>query len=459
MNNDVIKFCQKCKERIFLDIDKCPICGGELTEAKRIKREERASRRMVKEMKTEIEESIKESFEKGELKPTRYDVRVYPSFLDKHFKMVNLDQDQKLNVIDRIIKDDFGISLAGRAWYKTHYCETLEEFIYPFISDIELSETLKKEIIENQKAVTIDDVKRGLVTLGVNFPGKGCYINGWAFSKLYDCRNAKEALYNQDVYPEIVGTVTHEKLGHGFIDAFTKAGEETIKLKSAQYYLAEHFNLKTMDTPDDALLGEKWGIVFDSMKYTQEGYAMWVQNYVLSRLGEIDSEKDYSSHLSDYDYQNVMDVLDSIASKNPSTSDVIDNFKYIYETEVIDEKRIHNAVVGLQEDEDKIEEDFTSSIGRPPRYVLGYLLMKKIEERLGTKCVPYSIIIAGNLQYNLDKISNTDLARMVHTEPKLNIDTRLALISCLPGEEKNNIKHLSNMAKEYLNMVIPKELI
>jgi hypothetical protein len=99
--------------------------------------------------------------------------------------------------------------------------------------------------------------------------------------------------------------------------------------------------------------------------------------------------------------------------------------------------------------------------GRPWQghaYDIGYFLIKKIEKKFSIFCVPLAVQIACNVKYGIDSISNTDLYRMVYEKPRLNINTRLAQLSCLPEPEEiptNNVKYFSELARELLNFTPP----
>ncbi|MBS3817394.1 MAG: hypothetical protein KGY76_07525, partial [Candidatus Thermoplasmatota archaeon] len=92
------------------------------------------------------------------------------------------------------------------------------------------------------------------------------------------------------------------------------------------------------------------------------------------------------------------------------------------------------------------------NLGQPPRYILGYLIFKKLEESVGKENVPHAVKIACSVEYNLSDISVSDLERLVKKE-KFNLDTRILKLSRLDlGERKNDLEVLKKFAFEGLNM-------
>ena len=65
------------------------------------------------------------------------------------------------------------------------------------------------------------------------------------------------------------------------------------------------------------------------------------------------------------------------------------------------------------------------------------------------------LAIAGNVKYNIENISVSDLQKVVCRNPKFNIDIRMALLTTL-NVEKGNLEKIVEEAREKLNFVVPK---
>ena len=101
------------------------------------------------------------------------------------------------------------------------------------------------------------------------------------------------------------------------------------------------------------------------------------------------------------------------------------------------------------------DEAFGSELGQPVAYVLGYLLLRRLEGRLGWKNMPAAVAIAGNVTYNLEETSVADLAALVNGDPRLNVDARLALLGALELEPGQGPTELARQARETLSLAVP----
>jgi len=460
-----MKVCPKCGEQIYVDvgdIEDCPVCGTKLIGAEKgHKKPDRGNdKNIIPEIKSELNEELRPSVgKKKQDKPFNATTNLssaenlYPTEISH--RVVPL-REEKLDIVDNVVNENLllpiGINLMDKDWPTTYYCETLEEYTEQLYLDKEISETTRKWIKEKAQ-------EKG--SWGVSLPGRGYFINGWLFARIYGCKNARDVLQHKEGYPQLLGTIAHEKLGHGFIDLFTTVGEELVKIKNKCFYLGEHFYEKPADTPEWTLLTEKWNTLFSIMQFTQEGYATWVETYTLEDVQRKDKKRRYpiSPRIT---YNHLLKLIDEAedmmkAEEEKQTLEILgDALRCIYEDEEANDLQIHASIMLLQQSGDIIDKIVHSfdTVWQGYRYDLGYLIMKKVEKKFGTNCVPHAVQIACNVKYNVEQISNADLRNIVTEKPKLNIDTRLALISHLPEGTKNDIEHLSEMARELLNFAI-----
>ncbi len=193
---------------------------------------------------------------------------------------IDLSHDGALQRLDTIMWDEFALQdiFPGQPMsrYPVVYCETLEEFIAPILSDMDCSPTEREKRLKSWIARArrkAHDDKGG--TLGVNLPGRGCFINGWFFGTVNDM-TAQEALNNVRVLSDILETTCHEKLGHGFIAELTAMGEEKIDLGLWRFELAQDFPFRTVDSPRSTLLRQKYLSIHQTSRFLEEGWAMWI---------------------------------------------------------------------------------------------------------------------------------------------------------------------------------------
>ncbi len=385
------------------------------------------------------------------------------------FGRKDLRRHPELEAIDRIMDEDFALRsrLAGASSdYPTVYCETLEEYFDPYVKILNLSETTRKEIVQHLIARAEADAENtgGGGEFGVNWPGQGCFVNGWLFA-YRRAADAAAALRDPATLPFILATVAHEKHGHGFITEFTMSGREKKDIQMFRQDLAARFNVRLADTPDDVLLREKWSILFMSSVFLEEGWSVWVENYLLRRLRESGSRGPDWTRMKDrrqYRLEAVAPLLARLAGRGGEKAAAArtcgEAVDFIFRGDVLDEEKTLRACRGLEETEAVLADDFASAFGQYPRYVLGYLLVEKVERAVGTANVPYAVAIAANVRYGLASIANSDLARVAASEPRLNLNARLALLSGLDLKAKGDPTELAARAREELNFKIPENL-
>ncbi|HUW09574.1 MAG TPA: hypothetical protein VM537_07565 [Anaerolineae bacterium] len=385
--------------------------------------------------------------------------------------MVDLYRAYDLEAIDRLMAEDFELRRYfpdKDLIYPTIYCETLEEYFQPHVEYLDLSDTTKQRLMEQlrQQAEEMAELRPGSGEFGVHWPGRGCYLNGWLFA-YGRAPDARAALADPGLLPYILATAAHEKLGHGFVTEFTAAGLEKKELQLWRHEIGNRFGIQIVDSPQATLLHEKWSILFHTSQHAEEGWAMWIQNYMLRRLRELATEGehiDFGRARRDYSLDDTLDALEKIEFKHQDQD--LRELAHWYRESVqriflqpqIDLQTLHQAALTLQEYGPRLAQPMGELLGQPPSYVVGSLLCRRLEEVLGANCVPFAVVIACNLSYNLGEIANADLARLVHDDPRLNIDSRLVQLTRLEVDTKDDIAELAQAAREALNLSPPAEL-
>jgi hypothetical protein len=508
--------CSKCGEKIHVStfiIEECPVCGSRLNNTLQQKEsiEKTYINNLKKEINSELYNELISSFDvqkKNSSELKHFDV----DLVESHHSNVSMKKDIKpdkemhmssrqnsvnkynninktfektipisgldfLKTIDRVVNltllNHINIDISKVEWPETYYCDTLEDYVDVITRNLEISNTSREFILSYYKQQEEEAKKERVPSdyssvYGMNLPGIGFFINGHCFSYIFGIDSFHSIKENDEAYAAFLETVAHEKLGHGFIDLFTAYGKDIQKIKITNRLLSELFYYKKFDTPEGELSHEKWEILYHSTKFTQEGYASWIERYALLEMKK-KSEFKYIP-FKRIDLNTISSIL-KIPHKFETTNEFIENISVfdeisnglekIFKEDVEFDKSIIPQTIRLLndygEDIDKlIRAEHPSWQGHA--YEFGYLLMKKIEKKFGLFCVPLAVQIACNVKYGIDSISNTDLYRMVYEKPHLNIDTRLAKLSCLPEPEeisKNNIEYFSKQTRELLNFALP----
>lgn len=376
-----------------------------------------------------------------------------------------------LQQLDALMWQAFGLETrfpgAPLGQYPVIYCETLEEFFTSFVFDADASDSSKQEALAFLIAQAEAQAREsGGGTLGVNLPGRGCYVNGWLFGFARGVA-PRAALQDPAILPRIVETVCHEKLGHGFIAALTAVGQEKTRLGLWRFDLAQKFHLRTVDTPQSALLLRKYALVHQSTRFTEEGWATWIEQVMLwfaARKGLLPGVQAAEHLQAKYSLAQVGQLLQQLRQNAAPESEernlvelvaavthiLADDKSDFSEGDVFTAIRIWQEVAGV------FDPVFSQVFGQPAVYVLGYLLLRKLEARLGWQNLPYAVAIAGNVSYDLEAIAVTDLGQLLAGDPRLNVDARLALLSTLRLQPGQGPAELARQAREQLDFALPQ---
>ncbi|MBN1922501.1 MAG: hypothetical protein JW892_14735 [Anaerolineae bacterium] len=384
---------------------------------------------------------------------------------------VALSTDALLQQLDTLMWEAFGLNDhfpgAPLGQYPVIYCETLQEFFTPFVLDEDASESSKQEALAALIAEAEEQARtKGGGILGINVPGRGCFVNGWFFGFARGVA-PRAALQDPEVLPRIVETVCHEKLGHGYIAALTAAGQEKTRLGLWRFDLAQHFHLRTVDTPQSALLLRKYALVHATTRFSEEGWATWIEQTMLwlaARKGLLPGIQAGEHLQAKYSLAAVGQLLQQLRENAAPESDERMFFEVVAAvTQILaDDKTdfavgdVFTAIRAWQEVSAFLDDAFSQVFGQPAVYVLGYLLLRKLEARLGWQNLPYAVAIAGNVSYDLETIAVTDLEQLLNHNPRLNVDARLALLSTLRLQPGEGPAELARLAREKLDFALPE---
>ena len=375
-----------------------------------------------------------------------------------------------LQQLDALMWQAFGLESrfpgAPLSQYPVIYCETLAEFFAPILEDLDLSASTRQAALAAYVAeAEAQASETGGGTLGVNLPGRGCYVNGWLFGRARKLA-PRAALQDPALLPRIVETVCHEKLGHGYIAALTAVGQEKTRLGLGRFDLAQKFHLRAVDTPQSALLRVKHGLLYNATKFTEEGWATWIEQmmvWLAARHGVLPADKASEPVQPKYSLAAVAQALEQWRQAMPSQSqerqffEVVGALTYILADDQNDytESDLFTAIRVWQDVAPLLDEAFGQVFGQPSLYVIGYLLLRRLEARLGWQNLPYAVALAGNVTYDLADIPATDLASLLQSDPRLNVDARLALLSALRLEPGQGPAELARQARERLGFALP----
>lgn len=369
---------------------------------------------------------------------------------------VNLSSDNRLYELDEAFIRIFNLNEffpRDSLLYRTIYCETLDEFFTPFVDVLNLSRGTKQQILKDL-CTDAENMSQAGGTYGVNLPGIGCYLNGWLFAKRAGI-TPSQALQNPEILTSIMKTAVHEKLGHGFLDLYSELGKVEASLGAMNLKIAEQFNIQTAADPINKIRQSQYNILIRNSIFQQEGWATWLESFYDIHVFKRGPHPRHS-------FKRLIESIKTIPTESAEENSVVESL--LASLEIVlgngqeNPQTILSAINFLHKLDQSFEDYFSSHLQQPLRYVLGELLMLKIELNLGARCVPYAALIAGNITLDPEKISLTDMRELFSYDPFLNPDARLVMLSTLKTENKNEVRELSRMAENYWSMQIPNQL-
>ena len=367
--------------------------------------------------------------------------------------LVNLSGSSRLNELDetfiRVFKLGKYYNVAGLN-YETRYCESLVEFWEPLVGQMNYSDTARSAALDSLVRETEETAKKtkGGGTFGYALPGIGAYLNGWLFA--YNTKGTPgEAFKRPEIARQVFATAAHEKLGHGFLFAYSAVGQVKVKLGLAQFELSSRFGLLSSDDPTTSLRRQQYGLLHQTTQFLEEGWATWVENVMVPTRPR-------------YKLNQVVEALQSLPANIPDRRQVQETLTacltVLFGEEDFQLQVIHQAVKVLTSLNAALEDHFSDKLGQPLRYVAGELILSQAEANLGAGCVPYAALIAGNISFDPAAISYVDLLNLMNQDPRLHPDARLAAISRLKNPTPNDIPSMVKMALEIYSFSVPKEL-
>ena len=361
---------------------------------------------------------------------------------------VNMTYDTEVREFDDFFLKQFKIEdyypqAKASLSYPVIYCETEEEYGEAFFNaiPIKFSPTNKEEVL---KALAN---KWAADSYGVNFSGVACYINGYLFGKDYN-QSPAEVKNNPRYKHHIDETVVHEKLGHGFLNLFSTLGQALGSLGSFIAKDIANFSQQIYSDPEYKLKIEKHQLLLESSFYQQEGWSTWIEQYFSKHKFNVDTNRPFTA---DYIRQKIKKINTLLSPDLKATKEellksieiVLDDNLYPHHV-ILENMRIIKKHEGL----------FAKPLP-PLRYVLGQVLFSKVERNACYLCVPHAALLAGNIKIDPDSIGLHDLSTLLDSDPLLNTDVRLVLISKLQPEKQNDVPGFAKLIEEILNMPVP----
>jgi hypothetical protein len=365
--------------------------------------------------------------------------------------LIDMGSSQTLKQLDAVFNRHFRLDEYFPDFHPntaTKYCVNLAEFCEPRMKKLELSPEEWRRRLEEMVGRMEWKFRQHEHLKGFFEPGQGAFVNGWLFGQLAHC-SAEEAYAREEVMPDIYATAIHEKLGHGFLSEYSELGKVESRLGFTQLRLAHEFGQPEADDPISSLRRGQASLLFENSMLLEEGWATWVES-LMSQVGPHPK----------YTLEMVMYVIDHLPGNLPARSEIQKELQGIILTLFGGGEppleTLRDAVYSLNHIKPELEALFENALGQTLRYIIGELLYWQAEGNLGQLCVPYTALIAANVKFDPEKMGLSDLNSLLVNDPRLHPDTRLAAISRLKPQKKDDVRGMARLAWDLFSFSAPE---
>lgn len=382
--------------------------------------------------------------------------------------------------------------LPARVTTPVTLCRTLEEFIKPQYADSEMSETHRDARIRKAERIMqylIEQEEE--LPMGVYLPGLGTFLNGFGIYQLYELDSVYQVFQHESALRTLISTLAHEKFGHGFLSECTSAGREQTTRDLFRLCLAKQFQQDTIDSPDGDFETEKINIIFDTRRFTDEGWAVWIEKYISNKTAGLveeafssssddkpEEDPETSEECSIWGLYTIRKTAAAIAHykrdeqirvKAAILVDCLDRLNQMRYPPSLDIKGTESLDLALKFQEIASDKAFAAEFAGKLNelmtdfdydgfiYNVGYLLMHLLENKFGPRCVVEAVRLASNVTLNINEAGINKLKEQTRTVTKANIDARLIQLLFLESEdcEGDNPDQFKQIAWDYLNYPHP----
>jgi hypothetical protein len=357
-----------------------------------------------------------------------------------------------LDRLDRVMEDDFGLrrflpDSAPRT--ATTLCTTRQEFLEPICDYLGTSRGVADRWLETVEREQAADQASPLTRTAVHITGQGCLVNGWKLARRHDLSSPSEALKDEAAFREAARSIGEEKWGCGFITRYTAYGAEKLQRGLCRWDLAARLGVEIHGDSKSRQLAERLRSV---SCLTEEGWSSWVGEYLAWRSDPVGAELGVRTG---FRLAQLVDGIEHVVGIVPweLVSGLLEAIRWIFLQTEIGPSLIHESTRRLQ----KLYAGDDPRICRL-RSQIARMLMGKLEARLGVLPLPYAMILAGNVTYDLTKSSAGRIAERARRYPRQNLDSRVAMLSFLDPMVKYDVSTTVSAAWHEFELEPPSTL-
>jgi hypothetical protein len=358
-----------------------------------------------------------------------------------------------LDQLDRVMEDDFGLRrfLPGsESPAETIFCTTRREFLEPIRAYLGVSSAVSQHWLETPEGEAGDRAESSpLARVAVHIPKQGCYVNGCELARRHELSNPSVVLDDEAAFREAARAIGEEKWGYGFITGYTAYGREKLERGLGRWDLAARLGVEIEGDGARALQAEELRKV---SCLTEEGWPLWVGEYLAWRT---DTSGEGLPVRTGFRLAQLVDGIEHLIGIVPweLVSGLLEAVRWIFLQTEIGPTLIHKSTRRLQKL--YVRDDPRAC---QLRTHIAQTLVGKLEARLGVLPLPYAMIMAGNLTYDLRHSRPEQIAERARRYPRQNLDSRVAMLSFLDPMVKYDVSTMVSAAWHEFELEPPSAL-
>ena len=368
---------------------------------------------------------------------------------------------RSLPEVDQVMVQDFALDRflsGGASPPPTVYCTTMEEFVEPVTAYLGLPSPMRDGWLQAARRERPGwERANPLGRVALYIPSQGCYVNGWRLARLHDLPDPRTALTEPAAFRDAVRQVAGEKWGLGFIRRRTEYGVEREQHGLYRWDLAERLGVKVDGDTTRARQAAQLRVI---ASFTEAGWTRWVSDYLAQRADPSAGDTGVHTDIRLAQLWDAAEHLVRIVPLDEVVGGLLDAIRWLFLESEAGPTLIHKGVRVFQSlQEHKQADQVLMAVARMPvRTLLGRLLMGKLEARLGMLSLPYAMLIAGNLTYDLEHSPPHQIEQRATQYPRQNVDTRLAMLGFLDPVVKHNVSTMVSAARHEFELEPPPTL-
>lgn len=336
------------------------------------------------------------------------------------------------------------------------YCHTAEEFVRP-LTAIGLSPARQAALVAQAQAG--DWSGPVLSHVAYYLPDEGCYVNGALLGAGGD---PEEAVDNPETFFRAVAAIAQTMWGWGFLIDYSRSGQQRKASGLWRHEVAAQLGLPPLtDPPYPPLLAE----LRSHAQLVEPGWTMWITETVTQAARRHHLGKWEQPAFSHKDFWQILkDSVGEAVAELPGWElglPILGGLQLLTARHEQGVQLIHNNLNRARRATQEIDRQlarYRPALSGTATIWLSRVILDRVESKVGGFCMPYAVLIAAHVDYDLNAANLAALPNNPAIFPQSSTDTRFWLLSYLDEAVKYDVSTMAIAALDRLYLDGPPQL-